>query len=93
MRYSDQAIDIYFTVKVLASILGFSNPGLLRGKNPITEGNQPNGLDLKVIPSGHSSATWCYIVNASIVYSLQSMRCLPTSVQKEWCVGFHYRND
>ena len=22
-----------------------------------------------------------------------SMCCLPTSVQKEWCVGFHYRND
>ena len=21
------------------------------------------------------------------------MWCLPTSVQKEWCVGFHYRND
>ena len=22
-----------------------------------------------------------------------SLWCLPTSVQKEWCVGFHYRND
>ena len=27
------------------------------------------------------------MVNASI------LRCLPASVQKEWCVGFHYRND
>ena len=48
------------------------------------------GLDtihvLKVIPSGHSSGTWCYMVNVS-------MWCLPTSVQKEWCVGSHYRND
>ena len=35
-------------------------------------------MALKVIPSGHSST---------------SMWCLPTSVQKEWCVGFHYRND
>ena len=22
-----------------------------------------------------------------------SMWCLPTHVQKEWCVGFHYRNN
>ena len=22
-----------------------------------------------------------------------SVWCLPTSVQKEWCVGFYYRND
>ena len=41
---------------------------------------------LKILPSDHSSATWCYMVNAS-------MLCLPSSVQKEWCVGFHYRND
>ena len=40
--------------------------------------------ELKVIPSGHSSVTWCYMA---------SMWCLPTNVQKEWCVGFHYRND
>ena len=32
---------------------------------------------LKVIPSGHSSAIWCYA----------PMWCLPTSVQNEWCVG------
>ena len=32
---------------------------------------------------GHSSATWCYMANAS-------MWCLPTIVQKEWFVGFHY---
>ena len=31
-------------------------------------------------------ATWCYMVNAF-------MWCLPSSVKKEWCVGFHYRND
>ena len=38
---------------------------------------------LKVIPSGYSSATWCYMATG----------CLSTSVQKEWCVGFHYKND
>ena len=43
-------------------------------------------LPLKVIPRSHSSATWCYMANAS-------MWCLPTNVQKEGCVGFHYRND
>ena len=41
---------------------------------------------LKVIPSGPSSATWCYMANVS-------MLCLPTGVQKEWCLRFHYRND
>ena len=41
---------------------------------------------LKVIPSGHSSAICFYMAHAS-------MWCLPSSVQKEWCVGFHYRND
>ena len=44
------------------------------------------GSFLKVIPSGHRSATWCYMVNAS-------MWRLPTGVQKEWCVKFHCRND
>ena len=46
----------------------------------------PNNYFLKILTSGHSSATWCYMMNAS-------MWSLPTSVQKEWCVGFHYRND
>ena len=41
---------------------------------------------LKVIISGHSSATWCYMANVSTW-------CLSTSVQKEWRVGFHYRKD
>ena len=36
-----------------------------------------------MIPSGHTSVTWCYMANVS-------MWCLPTSVHKEWCVGFHY---
>ena len=44
-----------------------------------------NLTTLKVIPSCHSSATWCFMGNAS-------MWCLPNSAQKEWCVGFHYRN-
>ena len=51
-------------------------------QNPVTD----TILQLKVIPCGHSSATWCYVVNAS-------MWCLTTNVQKEWCVGFHYMND
>ena len=41
---------------------------------------------LKVIPSGHSSATWCYMVNAS-------MWRLLTSARKKWCIGFHFRNN
>ena len=28
-----------------------------------------------------------------IIMANASMWCLPTSVQKEWCVGFHYSND
>ena len=27
------------------------------------------GIGLKVIPSGHSSATWCYMANASMVFT------------------------
>ena len=36
---------------------------------------------LKMLPSSHSSATWCYMENAF-------MWCLPTNVHKERCVDF-----
>ena len=41
---------------------------------------------LKILPSSHSSATWCIMVNAS-------MWCLPTTGHKEWCARYYYRND
>ena len=41
---------------------------------------------LKVLPSSHSSDTWCIVVNAS-------MLCLPTTFHKAWCAGYNYRND
>ena len=41
---------------------------------------------LKILPSGHSSATWCIMVNVS-------MWCLPTTAHKEWCARYYYRND
>ena len=43
-------------------------------------------LDLKILPSSHSSATWCIMVNVS-------MWCLPTTVHKEWCARYYCRND
>ena len=42
----------------------------------------------KVIPSGHSSATWCYNYDEWLYVVF-----ITTNVQKEWCVGFHYGND
>ena len=39
---------------------------------------------LKTLPSSHSSATWCIMVNVS-------MWCLPTTVHKEWCARYYYR--
>ena len=42
-------------------------------------------LQTLMIVDLYGMAPWCYMVNTS-------MWCLPTSVQKEWCVGFHYRN-
>ena len=44
------------------------------------------GWDLKILPSSHSTATWCIMVNVS-------MRCLPTTAHKEWCARYYYRND
>ena len=40
----------------------------------------------KVIPSGHSSTTWCYMANAS-------MWCLSTRVQKRVVCWISLRND
>ena len=39
--------------------------------------------DLRILPSTHSSATWCIMVNVS-------MWCLPTTVHKEWSVSIIY---
>ena len=41
---------------------------------------------LKILPSSHSTANWCIMVNVS-------MWCLPTTAHKEWCVRYYYRND
>ena len=41
---------------------------------------------LKILPSSHSTATWCIMVNVS-------MWCLPTTAHKEWCARNYYRND
>ena len=43
-------------------------------------------LHLKVLQSIHSCATWCIMVNAS-------MWCLPTTIHKDWCARYYYRND
>ena len=43
-------------------------------------------MGLKVLPRSHSSATWCIMANAF-------MWCLPTTVHKEWCVGYYCSND
>ena len=48
----------------------------------VVVGDKSCGGYLKVLPSSHSSATWCIMVNASIW-------CLPTNVHKERCVGFY----
>ena len=44
------------------------------------------GLYLKILPSSHSTAPWCILVNVS-------MWCLPTTAHKEWCARYYYRND
>ena len=41
---------------------------------------------LKILPSSHSTATWCIMVNVS-------MWCLPTTAHKESCARYYYRND
>ena len=41
---------------------------------------------LKILPSSHSTATWCIMVNVS-------MWCLPTTAHNEWCARYYYRND
>ena len=41
---------------------------------------------LKILPSSHSTATWCIMVNVS-------MWCLPTTAQREWCARYYYMND
>ena len=43
--------------------------------------------NLKILPSSHSSATWCIRVNVS------NMWCLPITVHKEWCARYYNRND
>ena len=42
--------------------------------------------NLKILPSSHSTATWCIMVNVS-------MWCLNTTAHKEWCARYYYRND
>ena len=41
---------------------------------------------LKILPSSHSTATWCIMVNVS-------MWCLPTTAHKDWCARYYYRNN
>ena len=41
---------------------------------------------LKILPSSHSPATKCIMVNVS-------MWCLPTTVYMELCAKYHYRNN
>ena len=43
-------------------------------------------VGLKILPSSHSTATWCIMVNVS-------MWCLPTTADMEWCAKYYYRND
>ena len=43
-------------------------------------------IGLKILPSSHSTATWCIRVNVSTW-------CLPTTAHKEWCAKYYYRNN
>ena len=56
------------------------------GISQVRLSTRPSICCLKVLPSFHSSAIWCIMVNDSVW-------CLPTNVHKEWYVGFYYRNN
>ena len=66
----------------LAESNGSFNEGLLLSN----EEHIMMAYGLKILPSSHSTATWCIIVNVS-------MWCLPTTAHKEWCARYYYRND
>ena len=42
--------------------------------------------ELKILPSSHSTATWCIMVYVSMWF-------LPTTAHTEWCARYYYRND
>ena len=59
---------------------------LCKSKRGVKASNETGGCALKILPSSHSTATWCVMVNVS-------MWCLPTTAHKEWCARYYYRND